>query len=212
MIVVIGDVHGCRAQLDHLMDVIGPSPDDIIVPAGDMVDRGPDSPGCVEFAKRKKPVMGNHEYKHVRYRQGILKQLSPSQIGARQQYFDRGLDYDADVDFMETLPFYREFPEAVVVHAGLVYDIPLEQQDKRVLVGGMSMQHICGIDPTTGYPYWCAQYPKTAKPVLFGHLSIQPKIPRQENLFPLDTGCCHGGLLTAVTLPDFKTYQVPGLR
>ncbi len=208
--IVVGDVHGCHAQLLDLMDKVGPTAEDRIILLGDFVDRGPDSPACLEFARQHEAIMGNHEYKHVRHRSGILKQLSRSQIGARQQYWDRGLDYNAAVDFMESLPFYLDLPEAVLVHAGLVSGVPMEKQDARVLVGGMSQSHICGIDPRTGFPFWCDEYPRSAKPVVFGHLTIKGRILRQENIFPIDTGCCHGGALTAITLPDFKTYQVPG--
>ena len=153
--------------------------------------------------------MGNHEYKHVRFRQGVLKALSPSQIQARGQ-FRSEKEYGAAVDFMATLPFYIDLPEATIVHAGLEYGIPMAEQDRIVLVGGMSKHHICGIDPKTGMPFWCANYPRDAKSVIFGHLSIGGNIPRNENLFPIDTGCCAGGKLTAVTIPDFRIYQVPG--
>ncbi len=209
--VVIGDVHGCYTQLMDLLAKVGVNSDDEIILLGDMVDRGPDSPGCLDFAKRNKAIMGNHGYKHIRFRKGILKSLSRSQIGARQQYLDRGLDYNAAVDYMETLPFYMDLPSALLVHAGLWYGLPLDRQDPRVLVGGMSQRHICGINPHTGYPFWCKYYPKDAKPILFGHLTIHGLVSRQENIFPLDTGCCAGGKLTALTLPDFTLYQVPGL-
>jgi serine/threonine protein phosphatase 1 len=194
------------------MDLIGPSSDDRIISVGDFVDRGPDSPACVAFVRQHESVMGNHEYKHVRYRAGILRALSPSQIQAKGQFESSGADYNAAVDFMETLPFSIDLSDATIVHAGVDYGIPMEQQNRIVLVGGMSMRHICGIDPRTGIPFWCARYPKDAKPIIFGHLSIPGEIPRNENLFPLDTGCCHGGRLTAVTLPDFRIYQVPGWR
>ena len=210
--IVFGDAHGCIEQINNLMEKIGVTSQDRIISLGDLVDRGPDSPGCIEFAMRHESIMGNHEYKHVRFRQGILRKLSPSQIGAREQFLQTGKDYDAAIDFMEQLPFYLELPEAILVHAGLEYGIPMQEQDRIVLVGGMSKRHICGIDEGTNLPYWCAQYPKTAKPVLFGHLSIPGGIPRQENLFPLDTGCCRGEFLTALTLPDFRIYQVPGWK
>lgn len=208
--VVFGDAHGCLQQILDLMDKIGPATDDRIISLGDFVDRGPDSPGCLEFVKKHESTMGNHEYKHVRFRQGILKNLSPSQIGTRDQFISRGLDYDAAVSFMETLPFFMNLPEAILVHAGLEPFIPLELQNPIVLVGGMSKREICGIDKVTGLPHWCAWHPKDAKPILFGHLRIEGDIPLNGNLFPLDTGCCAGGKLTAVTLPDFRIYSVPG--
>lgn len=210
--IIVGDIHGCLRQLLDLVDLIGPSFGDRVISIGDFVGRGPDSPGCVEFIKKREAIMGNHEYKHVRFRHGILKRLSPSQIETREQFMRTGQDYEAAVDFMETLPFYLDLPEAVLVHAGLEYGLPIEKQDRIVLVGGMSKRHICGIDPKTGLPYWCARYPRDAKPVIFGHLKISGPIPQRENLFPIDTGCNKGGNLTAVTLPDFKIYQVPGWK
>lgn len=208
--ILVGDVHGCLVQLWELMGAVGLNNDDRVILLGDMVDRGPDSPGCLSFAKVHGAIMGNHEYKHVRYRAGILKKLSPSQVQARQQWLDRELDYHRAVDFMETLPFYLELPEITLVHAGVEYGIPMEDQDRIVLIGGQSKRHLCGIDTDTGLPYWCAKYPASAKPIAFGHLHIDPAVVKQDNLFPLDTGCCHGGELTALTLPDFRRYSVPG--
>lgn len=209
-IIVFGDAHGCLRQILDLMDVVGPASGDRIISVGDFVDRGPNSPGCIEFVMQHESLMGNHEYKHVRFRHGILKKLNKSQAGAREQFSKFGKDYEAAVDFMETLPFYIDLPWAVLVHAGLEYGISMDKQDRIVLVGGMSRGHICDIDPQTSLPFWCTRYPKDAKPVIFGHLSIVGGIPRRENLYPIDTGCCRGGKLTAVTLPDFQIYQVPG--
>lgn len=211
-IIVFGDAHGCYRQILDLLDLIGPASDDRIISLGDFVDRGPESPECVEFVKNHEAIMGNHEYKHVRFRKGVLRKLSPSQIQTKEQFRDAGKDYESAVDFMERLPFFLELPWAILVHAGLEYGVPLEDQNPIVFVGGMSQRRICGIDPRSGLPFWCERYPKDAKPVVFGHLSIEGGIPRRENLFPLDTGCCAGGMLTAIAFPDFKIYQVPGWK
>jgi serine/threonine protein phosphatase 1 len=208
--IVIGDIHGCIKQVWELMNLIGPSAGDRIIPDGDFTGRGPDTPACVQFVREHEGCMGNHEYKHVRYRHKIGA-LSRSQIEAKKQ-FESPAAYEAAVDLMESLPFYFDLPEALVVHAGVEYGTPMEEQDRIVLVGGMSKRHICGIDPSTGLPFWCAKYPRDAKPVIFGHLSIEGSIPRNENLFPLDTGCCRGEKLTAISIPDFQIYQVPGWK
>jgi serine/threonine protein phosphatase 1 len=193
-------------QIRELMDAVGATDEDRIISIGDFIDRGPDSPGCTMFAMEHEALMGNHEFKHVR---GIM---SRSQVGARGQFTDSLLSYEAAVAYMDTLPFYLELPEAILVHAGLEYGIPMAQQNKFVLVGGMSQRRICGIDKATGLPYWCGRYPKDAKPVIFGHLSMGAGLPVNGNLYPIDTGCVAGRKLTAVTLPDFKAYQVPGWR
>jgi serine/threonine protein phosphatase 1 len=47
-ILAIGDVHGCRAALDTLLEIVAPSDDDTLIFLGDYIDRGPDSRGVIE--------------------------------------------------------------------------------------------------------------------------------------------------------------------
>lgn len=61
---VVGDLHGCRAQLDaqllqHHFDV----QQDLLLSVGDLIDRGPDSPGCLQLLSEPwfRGVRGNHE-------------------------------------------------------------------------------------------------------------------------------------------------------
>ena len=62
--IVVGDLHGCRDVLFRLLDraQFDPSVDRVIA-TGDLIDRGPDSPGCLELLKESwfHSVMGNHE-------------------------------------------------------------------------------------------------------------------------------------------------------
>jgi serine/threonine protein phosphatase 1 len=69
----IGDIHGCRAELDRMLDVIAAECASAGVPAhlvflGDLVDRGPDSSGVLERLSsgplpglHQSFLMGNHE-------------------------------------------------------------------------------------------------------------------------------------------------------
>ena len=63
----IGDIHGCSAALDHVLDMARPEPGDTIITLGDYVDRGPDSKGVIDrlLALKKEflliPLKGNHE-------------------------------------------------------------------------------------------------------------------------------------------------------
>ena len=65
--IAIGDIHGCLAALNALLDAIKPTSADTIVTVGDYVDRGPDSRGVLErLLELEKttnlvPLMGNHE-------------------------------------------------------------------------------------------------------------------------------------------------------
>ncbi len=63
----LGDVHGCAAALAALLAVVEPQADDLVIPVGDYVDRGPDSAGVIgqliELGARCHliPVRGNHD-------------------------------------------------------------------------------------------------------------------------------------------------------
>ena len=46
--IAIGDIHGCSAALDALLDAVRPTPEDVVVTLGDVIDCGPDSRGVVE--------------------------------------------------------------------------------------------------------------------------------------------------------------------
>lgn len=48
----IGDVHGCRSQLDALLSAVAPAADDRLIFLGDLVDRGPDSKGVIAAVRR----------------------------------------------------------------------------------------------------------------------------------------------------------------
>src|SRR4051794_17347253 len=65
--IAIGDIHGCSAALDALLDAIAPGPQDTLVTLGDHIDRGPDSRGVIDrllalaYGCRLVPLLGNHE-------------------------------------------------------------------------------------------------------------------------------------------------------
>lgn len=64
---VVGDIHGCHAELLDLLAAAALSDDDEVIAVGDIVDRGPDSLRVTDFLAsrpRATSVMGNHERKH----------------------------------------------------------------------------------------------------------------------------------------------------
>ena len=61
---IVGDLHGCRAMLDTLLEhVVFDVQKDRLFSTGDLVDRGPDSEGCLALMKQPwfYPVLGNHD-------------------------------------------------------------------------------------------------------------------------------------------------------
>lgn len=63
-IYIVGDLHGClQVLMARLREVHFDPWQDLLISVGDLIDRGPDSPGCLALLGKKwfRAVMGNHE-------------------------------------------------------------------------------------------------------------------------------------------------------
>lgn len=61
---IVGDLHGHRRTLDHALRALAFNPaTDRLLAVGDLIDRGPDSPGCLSLLAEPwfHAVKGNHE-------------------------------------------------------------------------------------------------------------------------------------------------------
>jgi len=71
--IIIGDIHGCIDELKLLIQKLELQQDDHLYFIGDLIDRGPDSPGVVKYARTLSEkyqvvlILGNHEEKFLRY-------------------------------------------------------------------------------------------------------------------------------------------------
>ncbi|MGB0931610.1 MAG: metallophosphoesterase, partial [Chitinophagales bacterium] len=62
--IFIGDIQGCRVELERLLERVNFDPAaDQLHPVGDLVNRGPDSLGCLRLLRDLKAggVLGNHD-------------------------------------------------------------------------------------------------------------------------------------------------------
>jgi hypothetical protein len=124
----------------------------------------------------------------------------------------RSLD-ESDWALLEALPLWLRLPEhgALVVHAGLVPGIALEQQDPELLMN-MRCVRADGTgtrDPDDGV-LWGSLWPGPEL-VLFGHHATRG-LQQHPFAIGLDTGCCYGGRLTACILPERRLVSVPAQR
>ncbi|GAA1041188.1 hypothetical protein GCM10009557_64340 [Virgisporangium ochraceum] len=198
--IIVGDIHGCYAELRELLAKVALRPDDLLISVGDLVDRGPSS-GEVVGLFRERPnsvvVMGNHERKHVRGIFSYAQEITRLQLGDR---------YAETVDWMRTLPYYFENEQVRVVHAAMVSGVPLAGQNPSVLCGSTSGEReLAALFP---HGHWHDHY-TDAQPVVFGHhVTGREPLVRDGRVFGLDTGACHGWNLTALSLPDFTIHAV----
>ncbi len=198
--IVIGDIHGCYAELLELFAQVNLVAADRVISLGDIVDRGADSVKVYDLLKARPNtivLMGNHERKHLR------GTLSYGQEIVKLQFGDR---YEEFLTWVKDLPYYYETETAIFVHAAIENGVPIAEQKQEVL---------CGC--TAGEKYLSKQYRNTYwsdlytgdKPVIFGHHVVgEAPLIRERQVYGIDTGACHGGRLTALILPDFEIVQV----
>ncbi|RSD13327.1 polynucleotide kinase-phosphatase [Amycolatopsis eburnea] len=222
---VIGDVHGCAAELDELLAelgyVDGVHPEGrTAVFVGDLVDRGPDTPGvlrrvmAMESSGNALVVCGNHEQKLVRALHGRKVNAahglaeSLAQLGAESEEFRRQVH-----EFCDGLiaHYVLDGGDLVVAHAGLP-----ERYHGRASGRVRSMAlygDTTGETDEYGLPVrlpWARDYRGSAM-VLYGHTpTLEPEWV--NNTMCLDTGCVFGGKLTALRYPERQVVSVKAHR
>ncbi|MBV7532093.1 metallophosphoesterase [Chitinophaga sp. sic0106] len=200
--IIVGDIHGCYDELMQLLEQVNLTPEDLLISVGDIVDRGNKSLEVYHYLRNRPNtvvLMGNHERKHLN---GIL---SYSQEIVRLQF---GEEYPGFISWLKTLPYYYITPEAIIVHAALENGLPMEEQKEEVLCGTISGEKYLErlYEDAAAWP---AHYTGD-RAVVFGHRVVEKPL-RINNTWALDTGCCHGQQLTAITLPDMQLHQVQAL-
>jgi len=232
---VIGDVHGCRAELETLLGTLGyavtrdgegravdatHSQGRRVVLVGDLVDRGPDTPGVLRLAMgmvragHAFVVSGNHEAKLVRALSRKNVTVSHGLQDSLDQLAKQPDEFVAEVrEWMDGLisHYVLDGGRLVVSHAGLI-----EKYHGRA---SGRVRAFCLYGDTTGetdeyglpvrYP-WANEYRGKAM-VLYGHTPV-PTAEWVNNTMCLDTGCVFGGTLTALRYPEREVVSVPAER
>ncbi|MFD5341421.1 polynucleotide kinase-phosphatase [Streptomyces hawaiiensis] len=222
---IIGDIHGCAAELEALLAklgyVDGVHPEGrTAVFVGDLVDRGPDSPGVLRrvMAMVKSGnalcVPGNHENKYGRHLRGRKVQHTHGLAETIEQMAGESEEFVAEVrQFLDGLVshYVLDGGRLVVCHAGLP-----EKYHGRT--SGRVRSHALYGD-TTGetdefglpvrYP-WAEDYRGRAA-VVYGHTPV-PEATWLNNTICLDTGAVFGGKLTALRWPERELADVPAER
>lgn len=204
---VIGDIHGCWAELAALLDKAGPGAEDRILTVGDLVNRGPDSPRVLAFFRdtpNAQSLRGNHEERHLE----ALRGESPLGLAhelARLQWSEG--DYREACRYMAGLPRAEALADALVVHAYWEPGRPLARQRAEVLTGlPGGLERLWARHERPWYELYDGELP-----LIVGHLDYlqtgQPFV-HAERVWALDTGCVRGGRLSALWLPDFKLVSV----
>ncbi len=232
---IIGDVHGCYSELRDLLTLLGYVDDGAggmrhptgrrAVFVGDLVDRGP---GVTQVARQVMDMVaagqafcapGNHDIKlmralegrHVTIAHGLqesLDQIAALPSEAERERFTRDF-----VAFIRRIPPYLMLDGGalVVAHAGLPerYQGRISERVRVLVFYGETT----GGEDQYGHPEridWAADYHGAAA-VVYGHTPHRETHWR-NNTINVDTGCVHGGRLTAVRWPERAVVSVPAHR
>lgn len=215
---VIGDIHGCSATLRRLVDsTLNPLPGDRIYLLGDLIDRGPDSKGVLDyiFELRQRglsvnSVRGNHEE--------MLLQACDNRTSLGMWLANGGqttlesfqADGPGDIPlryraFLDSLPPYILLDEFVIVHAGLNFAPPDPFED----TGAMLWTRSSYVD----------RQRINGRRLICGHTQVSRAMLEDSlkfNKIMLDNGCVFGGLpengsLAALELGSMTVYYQENL-
>ncbi len=198
---IIGDVHGCLAELDELLDKAAITSSDCAIFVGDLIGKGPHSVGVLNRIVTLKAlsVQGNHERQ-------LLKLAEVNQDSGDSPRFSAGHRRVAQSlerhhwELLRAMPLFVDLPHhgACVVHAGLMPDLDLAAQDPWVLTHMRSIDAFGRPSEELGDAPWAATYPGPVH-VVFGH-SAQRGLQLHPFATGLDSGCVYGGRLTGLLL------------
>ncbi|SCE68075.1 polynucleotide kinase-phosphatase [Micromonospora viridifaciens] len=232
---IVGDVHGCREELEALLLRLGYTlhrddagrPVDAVHPAGrtpvfvgDLVDRGPDSPGVLRLvmgmvaAGHAICVPGNHEQKLLRKLRGRDVRLTHGLAETMDQLAAEPAGFVAEAAaFIDGLVshYVLDGGRLVVAHAGLkeAYQGRASGRVRAFALFGETTGETDEYGLPVRYP-WARDYRGSAM-VVYGHTPT-PEPEWVNNTICIDTGCVFGGRLTALRYPEKELVSVPAVK
>jgi len=219
---VIGDVHGRADLLERLLAELG---NRAVFSVGDVVDRGPEVPRCVDLlvARGAVGVIGNHEEWVQRWLSGEgfdRFALHPAMGGEATL---RGYGIGGRGVGEVTEQRFRVPPAHHAWFAGLVDGVDLTVMGRRFWVvhaapdltdldgGEEEARAVLTIEARRlrWGRYEVDRVPDCGRPVIAGHMT-RPEPEQTTRCIAIDTGCgtVPGGALTAVLLPERRFVTV----
>lgn len=224
---IIGDIHGCRSELEALLGRLGydlvaarhPAGRKVIF-LGDLIDRGPDIPGVLRIVMKMVEtgsalcVPGNHEMKLLRKLRGKDVQLAQGLAESLAQMDRQPPEFrKTAMEFIDDLVSHYVLDDGklVVAHAGMKASMQGRGSGK---VRDFALYgETTGETDEFGLPVrynWAAEYRGRAM-VVYGHTPV-PEPEWLNGTINIDTGCVFGGRLTALRYPEKELVSVPAER
>lgn len=209
---VVGDLHGCRAAVDRALDALQFDPAaDRVLSVGDLVDRGPDSPGCLALLREPwfHAVSGNHEAMLVARFLSDDRDISASDMHQLNggSWFRGPRQLETDPELATLLEHAAALPHLLVVGTDRerYHLVHAELPAGRSTPVATDAEIDAGLPGATPNPLiWTRQLMSGRAPgvpraqrglstTYCGH-TPEPKVRRRRSHVCLDTGACFGAL------------------
>lgn len=226
--IAIGDIHGCLEEFQELLEKLQLRPGvDRVLCLGDFMDKGHQPAECVKHARKMglDSIQGNHEEKHVRWRRHEAKRrANPKYKNPMAPLSDKDAEQNAllsdeDISWLAGLPVFVRFaPGWVAVHGGVLPGKPVEDQKADTVIRARFTRLEGGEYKTVPTDYGKPGRPENSvhwtevydghDHVVVGHEAhslSQPLVVQGSGrgvCYGIDTGCVHGGRLTALVLTE----------
>jgi serine/threonine protein phosphatase 1 len=206
-LLALGDIHGCLAAFDDLLNWVRPTPEDVVVALGDFVDRGPNTCGVLDRIIELKATInliclrGNHEEMMLQARAGGRSELKMwLGVGGMQALQSYGIAATLDDvprahwQFQENhLVDYHVTGRFNFTHATVLCDCDMTQQPDYALRWDFlpeTMRH------------------RSGRTVICGHTSQKSGVPRVvPGAVCIDTFAHGGGWLTCLDANSGRYWQ-----
>jgi protein phosphatase len=227
---VLGDVHGCLAELLELMMALGyrvtwhtscfavtPPKGRKLAFVGDLANRGPATPEVLRLvmsmvrAGQAVCAPGNQDVVLARALKGGEVKVTAGVVRSLEQLEAEPVEFRAETaEFLDGRAghYVLDGGNLVIAHAGLQERMhgSASAKARKFAVNGQTT----GKTDEFGLPVrynWSADYRGKAL-VVFGHTPVAEPV-WLNNTVNIDTGCVYGGYLTALRYPERETVSVP---
>ena len=211
-IAIIGDIHGCLAQLEKLHAKILKHTNEIYS-VGDLIDRGDFAKETVQFCIDHEiiPVMGNHEFMMLQSVETEPVEGYVMNSGMFNMWFGNGGDRTIEqycrntdvnihsfakeitdcghMEYIKTFPLKVETDTCIISHGGIIPGKP----DINALFNR--------ITPS-----------KLNKLQVFGHTPLREARIVRNHYVNIDTGCVYGNKLSAAVVYPDSTVEILSVK